>query len=290
MNWVAFQIASGRVFFVALALLFLAAVVAPAAAPRLRRWATWFLLLGLGTVAVAATPLPIWAAALLLVPVAVPMVAERSGRQAAWLAAAAAAGIVAVGLQEARYRLVPVLSASPARRVAVIGDSLTAGNGENDGTTKWPAILRRRHGVDVQDFSSIGATAAAAAKRLERTPIDAPVVIVEIGGNDLLGGRSPGDFELGLDALLTRVCRPGRQVVMFELPLPPFYERFGRVQRALAARHGAHLVPKRILLSVIAAADATVDSIHLTQQGHERMADLTWAIVGPALPAGLHRP
>ena len=71
---------------------------------------------------------------------------------------------------------------------------------------------------------------------------------------------------------------------MFELPIPPLYEGFGRVQRDLASRHGVALIPKRILLSVIAAADATVDSLHLTQQGQDRMADVVWALLEPAMP------
>lgn len=36
--------------------------------------------------------------------------------------------------------------------------------------------------------------------------------------------------------LLKAVCQPGRQVAMFELPIPPLYEGFGRVQRKLASR------------------------------------------------------
>jgi acyl-CoA thioesterase-1 len=74
-------------------------------------------------------------------------------------------------------------------------------------------------------------------------------------------------------------------VAMFELPIPPLYEGFGRVQRDLASRYGVALIPKRILLSVIEAADATVDSLHLTQQGHDEMADVVWALLEPAMPA-----
>ncbi len=49
------------------------------------------------------------------------------------------------------------------------------------------------------------------------------------------------------------------------------------------SRHGVALIPKRILLSVIEAADATVDSLHLTQQGHDRMAAVVWALLEPAI-------
>jgi acyl-CoA thioesterase-1 len=71
---------------------------------------------------------------------------------------------------------------------------------------------------------------------------------------------------------------------MFELPIPPLYEGFGRVQRDLASRHGVALIPKRVLLSVVEAAEATIDSIHLTQQGHDRMASFVWALLEPAMP------
>ena len=283
MNWVVFQIASGRVFFVALALLVAAVGLRSSVAPRLRRGATWCLLMGLISLSVSAAPLPIWAYAVILLSIAAGWGASRFGANAATATATSALALLGVGLHEARYQIMPVLSAVHDRQIAVIGDSITAGHSESDLTRKWPAILRDRHGIAVEDFSKAGATAASAAKGLEQESIAAPVVIVEIGGNDFLGGGSVEDFEDGLEALLKAVCKPGRQVVMFELPIPPLYERFGRVQRNLASRHGVALIPKRILLSVIEAADATVDSLHLTQQGHDRMAAVVWALLEPAI-------
>ena len=283
MNWVVFQIASGRVFFVALALLVAAVGLRSSVAPRLRRGATWCLLMGLISLSVSAAPLPIWAYAVILLSIVVGWWANRFGANAATATAISALALLGVGLHEVRYQIMPVLTAVHGRQIAVIGDSITAGHGESDLTRKWPAILRDRHGIAVEDFSKAGATAASAAKGLEQESIAAPVVIVEIGGNDFLGGGSVEDFEAGLEALLRAVCKPGRQVVMFELPIPPLFEGFGRVQRDLASRHGVALIPKRILLSVIEAADATVDSLHLTQQGHDRMAAVVWALLEPAI-------
>jgi len=284
MNWVVFQIASGRVFFVAVALLVAAVGLRSSVAPRLRRGATWCFLVGVIGLSVAAAPLPTWAYAVILLSIVVGWWASRFGANAATATATSALALLGVGLHEARYQIMPVLAEVHDRQIAVIGDSITAGHGESDLTRKWPAILRDRHGVAVEDFSKAGATAASAAKQLEQVSIDAAVVIVEIGGNDFLGGGSVAAFEAGLDALLRAVCQPGRQVAMFELPIPPLYEGFGRVQRDLASRHGVALIPKRILLSVIAAADATVDSLHLTQQGHDGMADVVWALLEPAMP------
>ena len=283
MNWVVFQIASGRVFFVAVALLVAAVGLRSSAAPRPRRGATWCLLMGLIGLSVSAAPLPIWAYAVILLSIVVGWWANRFGANAATATAISALALLGVGLHEVRYQIMPVLAEVRDRQITVIGDSITAGPGESDLTRKWPAILRDRHGVAVEDHSKAGATAASAAKGLEQASIAAPVVIVEIGGNDFLGGGSVEDFEEGLEALLKAVCEPGRQVVMFELPIPPLYEGFGRVQRTCASRHGVALIPKRILLSVIEAADATVDSLHLTQQGQDRMTAVVWALLEPAI-------
>ena len=136
----------------------------------------------------------------------------------------------------------------------------------------------------------MGETSASAAKQLEQTSVEAPVVIIEIGGNDFLGRGSIQSFELGLDSILKALCEPKRQVVMFELPIPPLYEGYGRVQRNLASRYGVALIPKRVLLSVVEAAEATVDSIHLTQQGHDQMASFVWALLEPVLPQESRQP
>jgi acyl-CoA thioesterase I len=39
------------------------------------------------------------------------------------------------------------------------------------------------------------------------------------------------------------------------------------------------LIPKRVFLSVIAGDDSTLDSIHLSQSGHQTMADTVWRSV-----------
>ena len=44
------------------------------------------------------------------------------------------------------------------------------------------------------------------------------------------------------------------------------------------------LVPKRVLLSILAAKDSTLDTIHLTQAGHHRMAACVWQLVSLAFP------
>ncbi len=84
----------------------------------------------------------------------------------------------------------------------------------------------------------------------------------------------------GLD--VAKALPQARLVVVFlELPLPPTYNQFGMIQRRLAARHKAWLVPKRVLMGILASGGATLDSIHLSEAGHSRMARTIGNILGP---------
>jgi hypothetical protein len=116
MNWLVFQIASGRVFFVAVALLVAAVGLRSSAAPRLRRGATWCLLTGLIGLSVSAAPLPIWAYAVILLSIVAGWGASRFGAKAATATVASALALLGVGLHEARYQIMPVLAEVRDRR------------------------------------------------------------------------------------------------------------------------------------------------------------------------------
>ena len=175
-------------------------------------------------------------------------------------------------------------SLHPARNrtITIIGDSVTAGVDGDETSETWPGILARQHQVEVQDISHIGETAASALKRARTQSIKSSVVVVEIGGNDVLGTTTTAQFSRDLEALLEFLESPDRQVIMFELPLPPFYHEYGRIQRTVAAKHNVTLVPKRVFLSIFAGKESTLDTIHLSQDGHQIMADTVWRIVASA--------
>jgi acyl-CoA thioesterase-1 len=184
-------------------------------------------------------------------------------------------------LLELPSHITPRLQPAYGRTLAVIGDSVTAGMGENEART-WPGLYAAAHDVTVQDLSEMGETAGSALKRVRRENVTADVVLLEIGGNDLLGGTTASDFESDLDGLLTALRAPDRQLIMFEMPLPPFRHEYGYIQRRLARKHQVALVPKRVFLHILAGEGSTLDSIHLSQAGHERMAECVWRLTEPA--------
>jgi acyl-CoA thioesterase-1 len=190
---------------------------------------------------------------------------------------------IAAVLVELPWHSTPEIDSVPRRSITIIGDSVTAGVGSDETSERWPQILEREHGIAVHDMSHVEETAASALKRVRSHKVDSPIVVVEIGGNDLLGGTPSADRSADdLDALLDHVTTADCQVVMFELPSPPFHNEYGRIQRLAAKRHNVHLIPRRRFLSVLAAGDATLDTIYLSQAGHIRMDDCVWGVVHTA--------
>jgi acyl-CoA thioesterase-1 len=287
MNTVVYHIASGQAFFSGVALISLA--VSLAFRPR-NRWLafsrTVLACLALILIAVSATPLPSWfyvmAGGLSLVWIGIEGSSRaRWQRGKPWLRALVLA-IWWLGVAlELPYHVVPLIPILGRPKIYVVGDSLSAGMGDRSIET-WPKRLERTRGLTVGDFARMGATVTSARSQVEQIHGGEGLVIVEIGGNDVLGGTTPEMFERGLDALLARLQSQKRTVIVLELPLPPFYNRYGMIQRRLAHRHGALLVPKRVLLRVLTTKGATVDSIHLSQEGHRLMAEAVWTIIRPA--------
>jgi acyl-CoA thioesterase-1 len=178
-------------------------------------------------------------------------------------------------------RTMPAIVGAPDNHLVVIGDSISSGIDAR--VPPWPVLMERATGVPVKNLAHAGAQAIEGSALAEQVAPEDRVVVIEIGGNDLLGGVPSEEFGRGLEALLEKVARPGRTVVMFELPLLPNRVAYGQVQRRLAARYGVWLIPKRCFTDVIAGADATSDGLHLSELGSHRMSALVARILSPVL-------
>ena len=256
------------------------------------RWWGWTTLstilaaLGVIVVVLLGTPLPVWYYAFAIALTAVWMVCVRltTWKIRHWqrsLAAAVAVAWAVGALFEFQFHIMPDVPTVTSHRLYLFGDSLAAG--VNDDTShNWPQLLALSHKLDMADFSRAGATTAMALRAARGVSFDDGVVLLEIGGNDLLGSTSAEQFERDLDALLNQVSQSGMQVVMFELPIPPLHNGYGGVQRRLAAKYQMSLIPKRVLTSIIAGNGSTIDSLHLSAEGHREMAEAVWNAIGSA--------
>lgn len=179
------------------------------------------------------------------------------------------------------------------RRIVFLGDSLTAGLGVAVDEA-YPSVLARRletrqQGWTVVNAGVSGDTSAGGVRRLEWS-IDggAAIVVVALGGNDALRGLPVADLAKNLDAIVAGATARGARVVLAGMEAPPnngpeYARAFHDVYPAVAARHGATLIP--FLLAGVAGDPALnqADGIHPNPEGARRVADTVWRSLEPVV-------
>ena len=295
-NLILYHLVSGHVWFVC-GLLFLVIIVQDCRGaflqkPLLRATVRLLLLALIPLAAVSGTPLPLWLA-LPLVAIAVAYVTFGFSSKTDWLRmllSGGTAGLTLAGLVfELPYHFVQPPRVARPQRVYIIGDSLAAGMGGEKVT--WPKKLRELTSLKIDDLSFAGANAQSALRKqaniIERDGDRQAWVLICIGGNDMLGGTKPDDFGPQLDELLAKARGDPDQpriVLMTELPIVPGAWAFAAWQRDLAAKHSVVLIPKRILANIVLTNANVVDGLHLSQLGHERMAEALAPWLGTSSP------
>ena len=183
----------------------------------------------------------------------------------------------------------------PVVRIVALGDSLFAGYGlrpEQAYPVRLEAALRAR-GINAQVVNAgvSGDTTEDGLARLDFTLGGGKVdlVVISLGGNDMLRGLPVARTRANMDAILTGLDkRKVPVVVMGMLAAPnmgPDYARdFNAVFPALSKAHHAALVPF-FLKPIFGRADLQLpDHIHPTAPGVEAMVADTVGVVAGALP------
>ena len=286
MRLIAFHFSSGDAFFSGAGLLVLACALGVLLRERRRRVARVIGIIGVLLVACSATPLPwwfygVWAAFAVVWCVAIASRADSARLRVRAVSAGLLLWSIAGVAWEATYRFPQYPPPASASVLYFLGDSLASGMQESPDEPTWPRQLQQRYHVPVRDLSHVGATTRMAQTQALRIDSSGGVVLIEVGGNDLLGGTTAEQFAETLDVLLRELQQPGRTVVMLELPLPPSYNRFGRIQRELADRYDVMLIPKREFARAIFTPGTTLDGLHFSEAGHTRMAEMVWRYLRP---------
>ncbi len=289
MNRVALYFASGESLYLGVVILLLAMVVSPflkfSWSFRLRNAGAW---LALAMIVMACPPLSIGVDLILLAAFLLWFIASNhAGVTQTWVRLQRSSAIVLVMLLlvltaiEFSHRKIPVIRGKPTDHLVVMGDSISSGIDSR--VSPWPLVLQQTSGVLVTNLARPGAQVRDGLSMAEKlTPADG-VVLIEMGGNDLLMGVSSDEFGKALETLLSKVNAPGRTVVMFELPLLPNKIAYGQIQRRLAVKYGVWLIPKRCFSDVIGDSSATSDGLHLSDSGTRRMAALVTRVLSPVL-------
>jgi acyl-CoA thioesterase I len=247
MNPVALYFASGESLYAGVAILMLAIVLSPLLE---RQWmlqlqsvVAW---LALALVVMACPPFAWIVDAIFLSLFATWFILSKNRTAGKTLVAVRiGAGVIlfmltlVLSLLEFSRRTMPVITGVPSDHLVVIGDSISSGIDSR--VSSWPVVMQESTGVPVKNLARPGAQATDGMAMASQVKPEDRVVIVEIGGNDLLLGTPSKEFAQGLDATLSELAAPGRTVVMFELPLLPHKIAYGQIQRRLATKYGVFL-------------------------------------------------
>jgi acyl-CoA thioesterase I len=174
-------------------------------------------------------------------------------------------------------QLVLPVAGFAALRIAVLGDSLTAGYGlatDQSFPAQLEKALRQRGSlVEVQNAGISGDTTAGGLARLDWLLANQPnLVIVELGGNDALRGLEPAMTRANLEAILIRLKQNGIQPLLAGMRAPrnlgrDYYTKFDRLYPDLAQRHEVPFYPF-FLEGVAGRADLNLDDgIHPNAAG-----------------------
>ncbi|MES2753184.1 MAG: arylesterase [Pseudomonadota bacterium] len=186
----------------------------------------------------------------------------------------------------------------PKRVVLAFGDSLYAGYGLRKGESLPDAIEAglRAAGIDatVVNAGVSGDTTAGGRRRLaytldrlERAP---DLVVLGLGGNDVLRQLDPADTRANLTAMLAELRRRKLPVVLTGILAPPnlgpdYAGRFNAIFPALARENDAPLDPF-ILAGVIGnRALMLPDGVHPNAKGVARIAERLTPLVRDRLTA-----
>lgn len=167
----------------------------------------------------------------------------------------------------------------PGSRVLALGDSLTEGAGVTP-PEAWPALLASRTGWVVINGGVSGDTSGGALRRLpalleEHKPA---LVLVALGGNDMLRHIPQQETVANLESILTLIKAHGAKAVLLATPNPSL---MGAVFQNLSAADfyqrvaDAQQVPliKDAIADVISDPQLKGDPLHPNAAGHALLAE-----------------
>ncbi len=226
-----------------------------------------------------------------------------------WIASLALATPLVLGIGACKQDGAPVAApktsetpgapalAGQGTSVVALGDSLFAGYGLGPGQS-YPARLEtalraRGFNVRIMNAGVSGDTTAGGLQRLEFTlnslPQPPALVIISLGGNDMLRGLPPEQTRANLDAILGQLERRRIPVLLLGMLAAPnlgvdYSGKFDPIYPSLAKKYGAALVPFFLQPVVGRPELIQADHIHPTLPGIELLVKSTIVQVTRVLP------
>jgi acyl-CoA thioesterase-1 len=171
-----------------------------------------------------------------------------------------------------------------AKKLIVLGDSLTEGYGVSKAAA-YPALLEKKlHESGKKDWEVVnagvsGSTTASAISRMKWLFKSKPqAVLLVLGANDGLRGLKIEDSEKNLGAAIEYANQQQVRVILGGLYMPPNYgaaytEKFKNMYASLAKKYKVTFIP--FVLDKVAGNPKynLTDGIHPNEEGHKIIAE-----------------
>lgn len=168
--------------------------------------------------------------------------------------------------------------------IVAFGDSLTEGFGAPEGAS-YPDQLSRMLGRPIINRGVSGNTVEDALARFDAdvVPEKPSIVLVGLGGNNILQHKDVDATFRALDTVVTRCQKAGAMVILIGVQgLPLISGDYGSRYKKLARERGCVYVPD-ILKGIMGKDSLMSDQIHPNAEGYGVMAGKIAAALGPYL-------
>ena len=171
---------------------------------------------------------------------------------------------------------------SPGRTIVCLGDSITSGYGAPGAA--FPEILASKLGTEVINQGVEGDTAENGLDRVdEALAADPWLVVVELGGNDILNRVPPERTEAALRSILQRLLAANVVPMLVEVEVP-FAGRYAEIYEKLADEYNVPVVDDA-LGEILLNPSLKSDPIHPNAQGQVVLAEAIADEIEPLIEA-----